>query len=115
MINRETLSKITFRCYEFRNGQVILEDEVSDMDLFRCGVRFNKGIFVSVKHYREGNEYAATEPQRVGWFRTLTNSPVVRYILVRMSILFKYNIPGSLHAWLYRAPMSFSSDKGLAK
>ena len=115
MVSRETLSKIPFRCKEFRNGQVICEDEAFDVDLFKCRGRVNKGIFVSVKHYKEKQAYVATEPQPVGWFRALTNSPVVRYIFIRISLLVKYNIPGNIHAWLYKAPMSFSSDEELAK
>ena len=98
MINRETLNKITVRCYEFKNGRVIYEDELFDMDLFTYHARVNKGIYVSIRHYANSQEYCGIEPQPVGWFRTLTNHPLVRYILIRMGILVKYNIARKLRA-----------------
>ena len=102
MINRETLNKIAFRCYEFKNGQVIAEDQVLDMDLFSCHARVKKGIFVSVTHYPSRDEYFTIRPQPVGWFQTVANKLLVRYMLIRMSILAKYNIPLKLHVLLYR-------------
>jgi len=102
MINRETLNKITFRCYEFKNGQVIYEGESLAMDLFTCHTKVNKGIFVSIKHYRDRELYYAVEPQPLGWFRTVTNIPLVRYMLIRMGILVKYNIARKLQALLYK-------------
>lgn len=97
LINRETLNKITFRCFEFKNGQVIYEDNSLDMDLFACRARVRRGIFVSIKHYLNREEYFATEPRPMGWFRTLTNSSVARYMIVRMGIMVKYNISYKLH------------------
>jgi len=102
MINRKTMNKITFRCYEFKNGRVISEDAVLDMDLFSSHARVNKGIFVSIKHYANSQEYYAIEPQCMGWFRTVTNNPLARYILIRMSILVRYQIAYKLHALLYK-------------
>jgi hypothetical protein len=101
MINRKTLSKIPFRCHEFKNGQVIFEGEMFDMDQFTSHARGNKGIFVSIKHYRNSQEYYATEPQPMGWFRTLTNKPLVRYMLIRLSVATKYNISRRLQVLLY--------------
>ena len=102
MINRETLGKITFRCYEFKNGQEIDESETVDMELFSCHARVNKGIFVPIKHYRNSQEYYEIEPQPLGWFRTLTNNLLVRYILIRMGIVVRYNIARKLQALLYK-------------
>jgi len=102
LINRKTLNKITFRCYEFKRGYVITEDEWLDVDLFTSRARVKKGIFVPIKHYIEGGQYYAIEPQPVGWLRQLANRPLVRYILVRMSLLFGRNIAGWLHIRLYR-------------
>lgn len=108
MINRETLNKITFRCYEFKNGRVIYEDESLDMDLFACRARVKKGIFASIKHYVNSQEYYGIDPQPMGWFRTLTNNLLVRYILIRMGILMRYDIAyrlGSLFAWAGKAEL----------
>lgn len=111
MLNRKILNKITFRCCEFKNGQVIPEDSMLDIDLFSCRARVKIGVFALIKHYKSREEYYAIAPQSAGWFRTLFNSPVVRYILSRMSILIKYNlydIAGKLHTLLYRKTKSLS-------
>lgn len=99
MINRQTLDKITFRCFEFNNGWVIYEDELLDMDLFRCHARVRKGIFAHIRHYTESGQYYAIEPQPVGWLRRLSNSLLVKYILVRLGVLFKRNIARRLRYW----------------
>jgi hypothetical protein len=100
LINRETLNKITFRCFEFKNGQVIYEDNSLDMDLFARRARVRRGIFVSIKHYEDREHYYAIETRPMGWFRALTNSSLVRYILIRTSILMRYNIANKLHTLL---------------
>jgi len=102
LINKKTLNKIKFRCYEFKMGYVISEDEWLDVDLFTSRARVKKGIFVPIRHYTESGQYYAIEPQPVGWFRQLVNRPLVRYILVRMGVLFGFNIAGWLHSRLYR-------------
>ncbi len=102
MFKRKILSRITFICYEFKNGEEIDESEAIDLELFRCHARVNKGIFVSIKHYLSREEYYTTEPQPLGWFQTLANISLIRYMLVRMSILAKCNIARKLKVWLYR-------------
>ena len=106
MISREILTKIRFRCYEFRNGEVIFEDELFDMDSFRYHAKVSKGIFALAKHYGNRQEFCAIAPHELNWFRKLVNYPVVRYILIRTSIAIRYNIPGRLHALLYRTNSS---------
>ena len=106
MINHNILSKIPFRCREFSNNEIIFEDELFDVDLFKHRARVNKGIFLFAKHYASGNEYVATEPQKVSWFRKLTNSQLVRFLIITASIAIRYNIQGRLHALIYRAPRS---------
>lgn len=97
LINRDILSKITFRCYEFPNGVVIGEDEVLDIDLFSKHAKALKGIFVTLKHFRSNAEYLITEPQPVGQLRYVANSLFVRNILIRSSIILKYNVACKLH------------------
>ena len=97
LINSQTLSKIIFRCYEFKGGYAITEDEWLDVDLFTSHARVKKGVFVPIRHYIEGGQYYAIEPQPVGWLRQLANRPLVRHILVRVSLLFGLNIAGWLH------------------
>jgi len=111
LINRETLNKITFRCYEFKSGRRLSEDAVLDMDLFRCRARVKKGIFASIKHYVNSQEYYGIDPQPMGWFRKLTNSLLVRYMIIRIGILVKYNIAGHLHILLNRRTRHSIPDK----
>ena len=102
LINRETLAKITFRCYEFKNGYAITEDEWLDADLFSRRALVKKGIFVPIRHYTESGQYYAIEPQPVGWWRRISNSLLLKYILVRLGVLFGFNIAGILHFLFYR-------------
>ena len=101
MLNKHILSKVSFRCFEFRNGEVLTEDEVLDMDLFCQHARVRRGIFVRIKHYMNAQEYRAIEPQPVGRFRRITNSLMVRYILMRSSIWLGHNMAGKLHGYLH--------------
>jgi hypothetical protein len=96
MLNREILSKITFRCYEFKNGQTIDEDLLLDVDLFSCHARVSKGIFVYIKHYINNQEYYEIEPRPMGWFRAVTSNLLVKYILTRVSILLRWHITHNL-------------------
>ena len=92
MINRSTLAQVGFRCYEFKNGKMLFEDEFLDVDLFRCRARIRKGIFAANRHYTESGQYYAIEPRPMGWWRSLTNQPMVKYLLVRTSLLVGYNL-----------------------
>ncbi len=103
LLTRDILEKLRFRCYEFKNGHVIDEGEVLEMDLFSHHAKVNRGFFVSTKHYRNAQEYAAIEPQPVSWFRKMTNNLLVRYMLIRGGILLRHDILGKLQLVLYRA------------
>jgi len=110
LINRKTLDKIKFRCYEFKSGYAITEDEWLDVGLFTGRARVKKGIFVPIRHYTESGQYYAIEPQPVGWLRRISNSLLVRYVLVRMSVLLGFNFAGSLHFRVYRKTRFISRD-----
>lgn len=112
-INQETLSRIIFRCYEFKNGTVIGEEDLLDIDLFSNHLRSIKGIFVPIRHYRNRREYLAITPGPVSWFRKVANNLLVRYILIRTSILVKYNIQNSLHVFFSRSFNSWSNNTGV--
>ena len=64
LLTREALAKIKFRCYEFSNGQVINEDNVLEMDLFKNGYRIRKGFFLSIDHYITPLEVNHISPQK---------------------------------------------------
>ena len=96
MLTRSILEKLRFRCYEFKNGEVIAEDTVLEMDLFRSGGRINKGFFIPITHYENSTEGKHIEPQRLGRWRKIANNNFIRYMLIRTSIAARYNIPWHL-------------------
>jgi hypothetical protein len=102
MLNRKILTRMTFRCYEFRNGQTLDDGEAIFLELFRHHARLNKGFFVSIKHYMDRQRYYAVAPQPMRWYQTLTHILLIRYILTRAEVLTRYNIALKLHFWLYR-------------
>jgi hypothetical protein len=96
MLTRDTLEKVKFRCLEFNNGEVMSEDNLLEMDLFRLGSRIKKGFFLQISHYRSEKEARHIAPQPVGVLRRITNSSLVRYGLIRASLMVKHNIPWKL-------------------
>ena len=102
MLSRSSLEKLEFRCYEFRNGEVIFEDNVLEMDLFRLRRRVRKGFFVPITHYSSHGDFRHVEPQRVGLARRMVNWPPARYALIRASIALHFNIPWRLKVLLSR-------------
>ncbi len=100
MLTRSILEKLGFRCYEFKNGEVIVEDNVLEMDLFRLGSRIKKGFFLSLSHYKSENEVRHITPQPVGALRRITNSAFVRYVLIKASIMTQHDIPWKLKVLL---------------
>jgi len=96
MISRSTLEKIRFRCIEFKNGDVMFEDNLLELDSFRLRSRIKRGFFLHVSHYRSANEARNIEPHRVSLYQTITTSMLVRYVLIRASLIVKRNIPWRL-------------------
>ncbi len=111
MLTRGILEKLRFRCYEFKNGEVIFEDNVLEMDLFRSGGRIKKGFFIPITHYENSTEGKHIEPQRLGLWRKIANNNSIRYILIRTSILIHYNIPWHLKVLLSGLTASRKSQK----
>ncbi len=102
MLTREVLERLRFRCYEFKNGETIFEDNVLEMDLFRLGVRARKGFFVAITHYTSPTEARHTAPQPLGLARRAVNIGAFRYGLIRASILLRCNIPWRMKVFLNR-------------
>jgi hypothetical protein len=111
MLTRGILEKLSFRCYEFRNGEVIFEDNVLEMDLFRSGGRVKKGVFVPIYHYANSIEARHIEPQRLGLWRKIANNNFIRYMLIRTSIAACYNIPWHLKVLLNKLAVSREPKK----
>jgi hypothetical protein len=93
LLRRQALEKINFRCYEFKNGQVINEDNVAEMDLFRKGCHIKKGFFLAIDHYYSATDARSLRPQKVGLYRAVATSAFARFCLIRASVIIHYNIP----------------------
>jgi hypothetical protein len=102
MLTRDAFEKIEFRCYEFKNGEVIFEDNVLEMDLFRTGRRIKKGFFLSIDHYLRADIVLHIARRPVGLVQKLTNCAFLRFLLIRISIMVGYNIPWKLKIFFNR-------------
>ena len=94
--NRRTLERIEFRCVEFKNGDVMFEDNLLELDSFRLRSRIKRGFFLHVSHYKSANEAKNIEPHPVSLYQKITNSVLVRYVLIRASLIARHNIPWRL-------------------
>ncbi|MBN1191254.1 MAG: glycosyltransferase family 2 protein [Dehalococcoidales bacterium] len=101
LFKRKILEKIVIRCYEFTNGEVIAEDNLIEMDLLRSG-RIRRGFFLSINHYQATGEALSVTPQPVGLTRSVMNNGLVRYILIKASVIARYNIPWHIKKFLTR-------------
>jgi hypothetical protein len=104
MLTRSILEKIRFGCYEFKNGEVIFEDNVLEMDLFGLQGRVKKGFFLTITHYRSATEARVITPQPLGLLQKIANWAFARYWLIKMSIVLQHNIPWKLKTLLSRLP-----------
>ncbi len=105
MLTRSVLEEIKFRCDEFKNGEVIFEDNLLEMDLFRLGSRVKKGFFLTINHYISATESRQITPQPVGILRKITNCAFFRYGLIRVSVMTRCNIPWRLKVFLSKFPV----------
>lgn len=96
MLNRATIEKVRFRCIEFKNGETITEDNALELDLFRLRRRVKKGFFISIAHYINMAEAKVVTPREVGRLYRMMNHALIRYALIRISIIVHYNIPWKL-------------------
>jgi len=102
MLNRRIFKRIRFRCCEFRSGEVIFEDNLLEMDLFCLHARVRRGFYVATDHYQDACSIKHTEPQPVGKTREMVNRPLIRYVLIKSSMMLHYNIPWRLKIALDR-------------
>jgi hypothetical protein len=91
--SRDILTKLTFKVYEFKNGDSITADEILDYDLFRLGARVTKGYFLDIDHYIDKFNVKSIRPQRVGFAQKLSHNLFIRYCLIRFSLIFHRNLP----------------------
>lgn len=96
IMTREILGKIRFRCYEFKNGCAISEDNTLEVDLYRAKARIKKGFFLAIDHYFNSNEARHIEPQQMSLFRRIVLHPLFRYCLNGFGILIHINLSWNL-------------------
>lgn len=104
LMRSKVLNDFAFTCYEFSDGDVIDESESVDWGLFRCHAKLNKGTFVFAEHYWNSEGCYTVEVHRTGWFRTLGNNPLLRFILIQMSIMVGHNLARRLQSLVRRIP-----------
>ncbi len=92
MLKREALEKIRFRCYEFKNGQIICEDSLAEMDLFLKGCRIRKGIFLEIDHYASATEVFHLGPQKLSGYLHFSSNALFRFCLIRTGVAVHYDI-----------------------
>jgi hypothetical protein len=102
IIKMELLEAIKFRCLEFKNGYVLQEDTLLELDLIRLRKRIKKGFFVHIEHYYNSFQNESIRPQPVGLFRKIMHSKLVRLVLIRASIIFRCDVAGRLATIVYR-------------
>jgi hypothetical protein len=92
LFNRRILEKIQFRCFEFKNGEVIFEDNLVEMDAFMKG-RIKKGFFLDIDHYLDSARALRITHRPIGLCRGIANNTIIRYGLIKASTALHYNIP----------------------
>jgi len=101
MFTRGVLEKLRFRCLEFKNGELIGEGHMCELNLIELGSRTKKGFFLSIVHYKSEKEAASVTPRPLGLLRTITNSSAVRYPLIKASIIVRHDITMRLQYLVY--------------
>ncbi len=92
MLTAAVVKEIVFRCLEFKNGAVISEDSLLELDLIRSGKRIKKWFFLAVSHYENENLAKSVGPQPVGLYRRITHSALVRRLIIGASIAFRRDV-----------------------
>jgi hypothetical protein len=96
LLTKRILERIRFRCNEFKNGEVIFEDNLLELDLFHLRCRIKKGFFLSIDHHITAIEARRINPHKVDMLKRITNCGFVRYTLIKTSVIIHYNIPWRL-------------------
>ena len=92
LIRKEILRKVKFHCDEFKNGYIIEEGNMFEYDIYRKGAKIKKGVFVGIDHYLSPTEETFTEPRKLSMRRRLMIRPIIRYLIVGLSLLSKRDL-----------------------
>jgi hypothetical protein len=101
MLHVDTVRRISPRCVEFRNGDVLHDDVMLEADLFRLGCRVRKGFFLGICHYVNESEARCIEPRPVGILRSMLHTPLIRYVGIRASLMAERDLLGRARTLFY--------------
>lgn len=101
MIKKDILRKISFRCIEFENHEVIDEGTLFEMDLVNFHGRIKKGIFLRIDHFTDEDNAISIEPGKISIFRKITTHLYIRYVLTNVSIMTRHDVSGKLQTFLH--------------
>lgn len=96
LIKRATLINNKFRCLEFENGQSIHGEGIFEMHLFEQKRKVRRGYFLKITHYVNKEKGYTVIPKSLNPIKKITNLLLVRYLLIKMSILVHFDIPKAL-------------------
>lgn len=102
LLKREILEKMVFRCLEFKNSHVIEDGNMFEYDLARIRAKVNKGVFLSINHYSSADEKTSICPQRLSLGKRIMTLSISRYLLVKVSIIFRYDFCSALQRIVYK-------------
>ncbi|MFC2039360.1 glycosyltransferase family A protein, partial [Chloroflexota bacterium] len=102
MLPKSILEAVEFRCLEFKNGVIMSEDVMLELDLIRSGKRIKKGFLLNISHYKSEEQIKSISPRPVGPYRRITHSAFVRYALIRATMALKRDIEGWLNRLAHR-------------
>ena len=92
LINQELLKRISLRCMEFKNGHVIEDGNMFEFDAFCNRGKIKKGVFLSVEHYLNTKEKLVINPQKLTLHKKIITSPMIRYLMVLLSLCLKRDL-----------------------
>ena len=102
LIRKEILRKVKFHCREFKNGTIIEEGNMFEYDTFRKRARVKKGVFVGIDHYSSPTEEVSVSLRKLSLRKRLMIRPLVRYLIVALSLRLKKDISAKLQILLGR-------------
>jgi hypothetical protein len=107
LIKRDALIDNEFQCLEFKNGQIILGEDIFETHLFEQKRRVKRGYFLKITHYVNEKKGYTVIPKSLNPVKKITNLLLVRYLLIKMSILVHFDIPKALQRILAGKRYSF--------
>lgn len=102
LIRKDILEQMSFRCCEFKNGQVIEEGNMFEYDMVKKGIKIVKGLFLEIRHYYNNTDFVSTNPNKLPLSKRITTHSLLRYGLIGASILFKHDISRAIFDMAYR-------------